>query len=285
MSLSSTHLDAFIAVAKTSNFSKAAKLLNLTQSGLSQKIKAFEGELGLSLFIRTPTGVLLTEQAEKLLRYSQVRDSMEAELLQSLSISNDSNLSGVLRVASYSSVFRSVIIPAITPFLKENPLVKVEFICEQMDDLPQKLQSAETDFIIMDYKLDKANLETCVLGQEKYVAISSKRCNDLMDTFLDNNSNDTATANFFKHQKIKPKKYFRSYFDDCYGIIDGVSNGFGSAIMSEHLVKKNKSLKIHSEYKPMLIDVNLHYYKQPFYSKLHQAFLDCLIKNSPKYLN
>ena len=44
MGLSSLHLDAFFAAAQSLNFSQAAKELHITQSALSQRIKALEEE-------------------------------------------------------------------------------------------------------------------------------------------------------------------------------------------------------------------------------------------------
>ncbi|MBL7669729.1 MAG: hypothetical protein JNM39_04530 [Bdellovibrionaceae bacterium] len=66
-------------------------------------------------------------------------------------------------------------------------------------------------------------MQTAVLGQEKYVAIESKRSSERNDIFLDNNSVDRATEVFFRDQGHKASKYRRSYFDDCYGTIDGVA--------------------------------------------------------------
>ncbi len=285
MSLPSAHLDAFEAVAKTSSFSKAAKLLNLTQSGLSQKIKAFEKELGLSLFIRTPTGVLMTDQAEKLLRYCQAKNSMETELLNSLSSEDTERISGVLKIATYSSVFRSVILPALTPLLKENTNIKIEFVCDEMHLLPKKLQSSEVDFIIMDCDLDKKNIEKAYLGKEEYVMIHSLKNNKKPLVLLDNDLNDDATANFFKSQKLKKlPKHTRSYFNDCYGIIDGVKENLGSAVMSKHLIKNNKHIKIDDTYKPLSLNVMLYYHRQPYYSKLHKSIVQCLKENCQKYL-
>lgn len=153
-----------------------------------------------------------------------------------------------------------------------------------MGALPGKLQRAEADFIIMDYTYEKSNLETQVLGREKYVAIGPKNPPSELTTFLDNNSEDLATVDFFKAQKAKAPKYSRAYYDDCYGIIDGVSQGLGFAVMPEHLIKKNKLLKVNPDYKAVYRDIVLHYHKQPFYSKLHREFIDHLTKNSPKYL-
>lgn len=284
MSLSSLYLDAFLAVAQTEGFSSGAKRLNITQSALSQRIKNLEEELGLTVFIRTPTGATLTEQGERLLRYCQTRDSMETELIHDLNGAKTFEVSGTVRIASYSSVLRSVLIPPIEPFLQKHPDILCDFICSSMDDLPGMLQRGEVDFIVMDYRLEKANLETVVLGSEKYVLIESMKSSRRDDIFLDNNSGDRATENFFKAQGGKTPKYRRSYFDDCYGIIDGVALGMGKAVMSEHLVADNDKIKIVKGFKHYKVDVVLHYYHQPFYSKLHQSVIELLTKNCNSFL-
>ncbi len=284
MSISSLNLDAFLAVAQTEGFSSGAEHLNITQSALSQRIKNLEEDLGLTLFIRTPTGATLTEQGERLLRYCQTKNSLESELIHELNGAKNIEVSGTIRVASYSSVLRSVLIPSLKPLLQKHPHLLCEFVCAGMSDLPSMLQRGETDFIVMDYRLAKANLETAVLGQEKYVLIEGLKSFDRDDIFLDNDFSDRATETFFKVQGSKSPKYRRSYFDDCYGIIDGVAQGLGKAVMPEHLVSNNSKIKIAKGLKPHKVDVVLHYYSQPFYSRLHQAVIDTLTKNTQSFL-
>lgn len=50
MALRSHQLEAFVAIAKTKSFSKAAALLHVTQSALSHRISALEEEIGAPLF-------------------------------------------------------------------------------------------------------------------------------------------------------------------------------------------------------------------------------------------
>lgn len=283
MSLSSLQLDAFLAVAKAKGFSAAAAALHITQSALSQRIKNLEEELGLTLFIRTPTGARLSEQGERLLRYCQTRDSLEEELARDLNISRANAVAGVIRIGGYSSVLRSVLIPALKPVLAKNPSLQCQFVCTHMAELPGMLQRAEVDFIVLDYKLEKANLEAAILGKEDYVVIEGK-AGGPAEVYLDNNAEDRATELFFRAQGKIPK-YRRSYFGDCYGIIDGVAQGLGRAVMPEHLVSQNPKLKILGGYKPYATDVVLHYYQQPFYSKLHRAVIEALASQAPKHLS
>lgn len=60
-------LFAFDVVARHGNFSGAAETLGLTQSAISQRIKALELELGVTLFKRQHRGVILTNEGSRLL--------------------------------------------------------------------------------------------------------------------------------------------------------------------------------------------------------------------------
>lgn len=56
---------AFIAIAKSSSISKAAKLLRTTQSALSKRLARLERTLGVRLIDRGPLGASLTYQGER----------------------------------------------------------------------------------------------------------------------------------------------------------------------------------------------------------------------------
>lgn len=55
-------LKYFITVAREESFSKAAKLLNVSQPALSKQIKDLEDEYQITLFNRTTRTVSLTEE-------------------------------------------------------------------------------------------------------------------------------------------------------------------------------------------------------------------------------
>jgi len=285
MSLSSLYLDAFVGVAKAQSFSGASRELHITQSALSQRIKNLEDSLGLTVFLRTSGGIKLTEQGQKLLRYCQTKDSLEQELIDDLHVNTTNEISGVIRIGAYSSILRSAVIPSLSELLKANSKILCEFQDRQVEDLAAMLNCGEVDFIIMDHKLEKANLEFEFLGQETFVVIENTKGFGRKDVFLDNNYKDRTTESFFRLQQGNKEKYRRSYFDDCYGIIQGVEMGLGRAVMPSHLIKNNKSIRVSKDFKELKQDVFLHYHFQPIYSKLHQSIISELKTNMvSKYL-
>lgn len=56
----------FLAAADAGSFSEAARRLYMTQSALSQKMRAFERGLGIELFVRSKQGVSLTPAGQSL---------------------------------------------------------------------------------------------------------------------------------------------------------------------------------------------------------------------------
>lgn len=64
------HLRYFVVLYQQSNFTKAAELLFLSQSALSQQIMQLENELGFPLFVRNTKKTAPTEAAHQLYKYA-----------------------------------------------------------------------------------------------------------------------------------------------------------------------------------------------------------------------
>ena len=58
---------SFEAAARSLSFTAAAQEIGLTQSAVSQQVKALETRLGVPLFVRRPRGLSLTDEGRKLL--------------------------------------------------------------------------------------------------------------------------------------------------------------------------------------------------------------------------
>ncbi|MCF7520799.1 LysR family transcriptional regulator [Neisseria sp. ZJ106] len=65
--MDTNQLKSFVAVAHQGNLTQASERLCLSQPAVSAQIKALEGELGVALFTRTSSGMVLTRAGETLL--------------------------------------------------------------------------------------------------------------------------------------------------------------------------------------------------------------------------
>lgn len=76
------HLKTFTIVAEEGHLTRAADRLFTSQPAISAHIKALEEELGITLFQRTPKGMKLTLEGEKLLPHAQQALAAAGDFLQ-----------------------------------------------------------------------------------------------------------------------------------------------------------------------------------------------------------
>ena len=117
---------AFVTVAREGSFTRAAAVLGVTQSALSQTIRALEERLDIRLLTRTTRSVAPTEAGERLARTIGPRfEEIEAEL-DALTEMRDKP-AGTVRITCADHVLRTNIWPKLAPVLREYPEVNVEF--------------------------------------------------------------------------------------------------------------------------------------------------------------
>lgn len=278
MDIATHELKAFVEIAKTQNMTIAAKNLFVTQSALSQRIQKLESMLECTLFIRNKSGLKLTEAGHKVLRYAQGVRSLEEEFLSDIQ-SSSYEMAGNIRIAAFSSVLRSLIIPKLAPFLRKNNKVNCEFQSYEVVELLGILERAEADLVICDYRMNKSHITEVLIGHEEYVVIESSKYKSPENVYLDHGPHDNATESFFSTQKNAPKFYKRTFMGDVYGILDGVEEGLGRAVTSKHLLKNRKNLKIVAGFKSYSREIVLHHFKKDYIPKLHSAVIKTLLGN------
>lgn len=272
MKLNSAQLEAFFTVAKFANFTRAAETLNVTQSALSQRIAKLEDELETTLFIRNKNAIRLTDAGELVLRFCQLNDSSESDLLSRLKNSKD-DLAGVVRVAGFSSVNRSLVIPSLRNIMGKNPRLSIQLLTREVRELEGLLKSSEADYIITDRKSESTEVENLFLGFEENVLVKSKRLN-VSDIFLDHDEDDSTTMNYFSQNKLSYRPKNIRYLDDVYGLIDGVKCGYGNAVLPLHLIEDEKDLEILEPKRSLKVSVYLQFYKQPYYRRMHSYLIE-----------
>ena len=116
----------FVTVAREGSFTRAASLLGVTQSALSQAISGLESRLSIRLLTRTTRSVSPTAAGERLLNAIGNRfDEIDAEL-DELTKMRDKP-AGTVRITCGEHILRTTLLPKLAPLLLEYPDIKVEF--------------------------------------------------------------------------------------------------------------------------------------------------------------
>lgn len=116
----------FVTVAREGSFTRAAALLGVTQSALSQSISGLEARLQIRLLTRTTRSVSPTDAGERLLNAIGHRfDEIETEL-DALTELRDKP-AGTVRITCGDFFLHSVLLPKLAPLLRDYPDIKLEF--------------------------------------------------------------------------------------------------------------------------------------------------------------
>ncbi|MBQ0072881.1 MAG: LysR family transcriptional regulator [Prevotella sp.] len=139
-------LKYFVGIAETGRFSEASRQLFISQSAVSQQIKALEEELGTQLFIRQQHSVALTESGRELLPlakqilkgvtncYERISD-LKGLLCGELNIGLTFTLEPYMRETMLN-------------FMKKYPKVQLNANYKNLVDLLKKLRDKEIDLML-----------------------------------------------------------------------------------------------------------------------------------------
>jgi len=122
-------LEAFVAVARTRNFRRAATKQRVSVSSLSQRLRDMEERLGVRLMNRTTRSVGLTEAGEILLgRVGPAMADVGAALDEIRGLRGVP--SGRLRINAPPPAIDLVLAPMVAPFLQAHPQIELEIVGE-----------------------------------------------------------------------------------------------------------------------------------------------------------
>ena len=117
---------AFVTVAREGSFTRAGATLGVTQSAISQAVRGLEERLEIRLLTRTTRSVALTAAGERLAQAIGRRfDEIEVEL-DALTALRDKP-GGTVRITCGDNVLRTVLLPKLTPLLRDYPDITFEF--------------------------------------------------------------------------------------------------------------------------------------------------------------
>lgn len=120
---------------------------------------------------------------------------------------------------------------------------------------------------------------------QELIAVESKRYADYRNTYLDTRPEDPTTEAFFGKQTKKVTDYQRSFLYDEGGILTGVAEGLGRAVVYRSLLKNENRVRPVPKMAPLRWPVYLHYRKQPYYPPLIESLIEAMTSRGADLLD
>jgi DNA-binding transcriptional LysR family regulator len=251
MMIAQTQLPTFIAVAELLNLSAAAKKLGITQTGATQRIKALEQSLGVTLFTRSRSGMRLTEEGLLLFRYCTEVSSLEGRFLSGMKGAGQTR-EVELCIVGPMSLLAGRVVPRYSEIAGKWPNLNLRFVVDSNANRLNQLKRGTCDLAFvfphevgmeLDSKLVKP-VEYLLLATSKWKGRSLK---EILATekLLAYHSGDTTGLDYLKtFELLEHFKRTRFCVSENITLIRLLELGLGFGVLpreiAEPLIQENK---------------------------------------------
>lgn len=215
------HFKVFMAVYETLSMTEAATNLHLTQSGVSQHIKALETDLGSELFTRVGRKIIPTALANQLHPDIQKAFHTVTERLSKIS-GKDPEPEGVVRLGMPIEYGTNVIVPKLAKLGQKYPKISFEITLDYASVTTAMVVNGQLDFAYVDEAPMDRRLQYQVAATENLYLCGSR-----------------------EYMSKKPKvKYTQTYFEGLEYIEYKGADAILRRWMLHHLKRKNLRLNV-----------------------------------------
>jgi len=247
-------LRTFTAIAETLNFTKASEKLHLTQSAVSHQMKALEEELGVPLFIRAKSGVILTDAGRIALEYA-VRILNEAEEMRAQVAGREKALAGRVRVAAATQALVYLFAPLFEEFMDEFESVELVFrTTVSTEQTVEDILEGVADVGFASLAVYSPVLQVTEIFDDELVLVVGKKHRLAKETeisikelekerwilFERGASIRRASDDFFKKVKVEPEMALES--NDTYFIKLMIEHGLGVSLMPSWAIREETKI-------------------------------------------
>ncbi len=160
------YLEIFVEVCKYMNMSRAAQSLMISQSSVSQAVKALEKEYNVLLFERLNHNLYLTDAGEKMLY-------LATQVLKSIGRLNSAmhNAPVSLNIGSCNTVGASFLYPLLAEFKKLSPDIHISAEISNTQTLTEKILNSSLDLAIVPETVQQDSFEYLPFFDDDIVVI------------------------------------------------------------------------------------------------------------------
>lgn len=248
-------LEYLVALADERQFTRAAELTGVSQSGLSAAIRSLEQEMGTRLFTRTTRRVEPTQAGLALLPYA--RDMLaQAASARDAVVQVSRELSGTLRVGSEQCLGVVDVPTLLERFHRRYPQVEIVFTQAGSHELVAGVRDGELDVAFVATTEHVGALPRTELGREPLAALlppdhplagrASIGPDELADaSFIDfHPSWAVRRLNDEAFDDLGVRRRVRFAVNDVHTLIGLVDRNLGIAVVPRHVAAKPQAARL-----------------------------------------
>ncbi|BFU44161.1 LysR family transcriptional regulator [Krasilnikovia sp. MM14-A1004] len=163
-------LEYFVAVAEERNFTRAARRVHISQSGVSAQIRQLERELGAELFDRSARTATLTVAGKAALAHARTVLAAAGAVRQAVGEVTDV-IRGRLTVGMVTGCTIGPLFHALAEFHETHPGVEISLREESSDRLVAQVGAGEPDVALIGTAAPPAGLDVWPVASERLVAV------------------------------------------------------------------------------------------------------------------
>ncbi|AND85504.1 LysR family transcriptional regulator [Clostridium tyrobutyricum] len=237
---------AFVRTVEYGSFTKAAEMLNYSQSGISRMINDLEKEWNVSLLERGRSGVRLTSDGLKLLPFAKSMCN-EYQKLQTQVQELNGLQSGLIRIGTFSSVATHWLPNIIKEFQKDYPNIDYELLLGDYTEIENWILDGRVDCGFLRLPT-LPEFETIFLEQDKLLVVLPenhpladceyfpvKALCDYPFMLLEKGAK-AEISDIFEQCNISPKVHFTTW--DDYAIMSMVESSLGISILPQLILQR-----------------------------------------------
>jgi LysR family transcriptional regulator (chromosome initiation inhibitor) len=244
MSLLSANLEAFIAITKCQTVQGASKELAITQTGVTQRIRALERQLSATLFTRSRRGMMLTHEGHALLRYCQAARDLEGEALAQIQAGGIRSQVRVT-ITGPTSIMSSRISEQTLATLEKYPEVLLTLKVSDLESRIDDLRSGHAQFAVVSHESVAREMDSKILKAEKYVLVGTKKWKgrktlDIIkdERVIDFDLTDQTTHHYLRKFKLETSaRQERHFVNNNDSLIKFLSAGLGYGVLTAEVAK------------------------------------------------
>jgi DNA-binding transcriptional LysR family regulator len=161
----------FLAAAENGSFSRAARALYLAQPSLSEQVRALESELGVALFARSGSGVVLTE-AGRAFRPEAERVLATLAAAREAVVGVRELRGGTLSIGMFGTASGFLLSRLVADFRSQHPSVSLRLVGQNSSEVAEDVRRGRLEAALVVLPVDDEGLEVRPARREEVVYIS-----------------------------------------------------------------------------------------------------------------